>query len=247
MKTAKSNKNKRISGRRLTWLILLFVVLLAMGFAAVMLLLRRGSQVVVEEAVYQFGMTEKYEFGSGTKLLAGKNDMEIEDAEGERITGDATPIYYQNSTSMILPKDMSWLDFTTGTEWRIPAFSVLTMDENGVIRCETGKDTVVLVGGFLNDGAGTYTFLDNAVLMLNGESVSVRPFSFCSASSEQVRVYDYGASGIITEARGGRNLTLTSKQGYTVDMTTGIYYGADDTFRLLVAAPSALRNINERG
>ena len=223
----------------------LFVVLLAAAVVAVMLFVWEESQQEITESVYQFTMTEKYKFGPGTKLIIGKNDLEIKDAQSEEaVTSDATPLYYEDSVKMMLTRDISWLDPVSGYERRIPEFSILLKDDNDVIRCDTGKNTVTIPGGFLHDGAGTYLFLDKGILVLNGENIPIEPFSFCSTSYGVVRVFSYGSDDVITKDKGSTNITFSTKQGYELDLTSGIYYGENGGFRLLVASPSVLNSID---
>lgn len=246
MRQGKPNKrnkrNTRVQGRQ-KWVVVALALLMVAAVVLIGFLLTQTTQMKLDAPVYQFFMSERVEYDTGTKLTHGPYNVVFQQA-GQRSDGDDSPIYTTEGQGMILPDDMYWLDPSTGRELWIPAFSRLNIDESGAVWCTDGRKEVRLEGGFLSDAAGTFVFLESTTLEWNGRRDEVDVFSFYSiAADEQIRVYDYKTGDLVSETAVKGQTVGTSVRGYRIDFTAGIYTGADGSRRLLVADPTLLPDL----
>ena len=240
MKRARLNKKEGRTGKSQRWM---FPVLIMLAVSAVLLVLsfiKGETQTAVEAPVYQYFLTQRVDYSAGTKLIPGQYGLVFSNEEGEN-SGDVTPIYYQDTKELILPVSMTWLDPSTGIEWAIPALSHLELDEKQVVRLHTKKKDVVMTGGFLSDGLGTYLFLEEVRLEFNGEKMTLPPFSFCSTANGQVRIYQYDQEELRQAEERMTNILISSpSRYYQADLTRAIYTAADGRSQLLAASPKVL-------
>lgn len=256
MKTAKPSKKqnskpgkkakKPISQRK--WLFPLGLVLAAGAIAAVLLFLRKETEVRTPAPGYQYFLEQRYEFAQGSRLRAEENATLITDASGESeedLFSDTTPLYYQDTPRLMLMRDISWFCPSNGREWRIPALSELEVDEYGSVLCHVGEKTVRLDGGFLHDGAGVYVLIDPAVLTLNGRKYSMSPLSFYSTTYGLTRVFSYEEQELYTQDKRQGNVLLDFLRGGRVNLSAGIYENSEGESRLLIASPKLPQSIEE--
>ena len=226
--------------------LLLFPILALLLAAAIFLIFNfttGETQIKLEEPVYQFFTDQKAEYDTGTKLVPEKGDQLLFEEGTQQNSGDVTPIYYTDSAAILLPVDMSWMDPGTNREWCVPALSRLELDESGIVWYRGKEGDRRMESGFLSNGRGTYVFLDTVDLICNGAVFQVGPFSFYSASSGLIRIYQYETDTLTTEDVLLENVTIRSHKGYQADLSVGIYTAADGSQRLLAAAPGALKEI----
>ena len=217
-------------------------LLLVMAVSAVLLIIsfiKSETQTKVEAPVYQFYLAQRTDFSAGTKLVQGKHGLTFSGDEGENAS-DVTPIYYRDTKELILPTSMVWLEPSTGIEWAIPALSHLEMDEKQTVHFH-GKKDLIMNGGFLSNGLGTYLFLDEVRLEINGEKLLLPPFSFCSTADGQVRIYQYDQKELWKADKQETNIIITSTgRYYQADLTRAIYTDAAGSSRLLAVSPKVL-------
>ena len=224
---------------------ILALALAVMAVALVFLFLRQEMQVKVDGAVYQYHMGQRLDYPADTHLMLGRYNVIIQE-ENERSDGDESPIYLSDRKELILPGDMSWTDPVSGIEWQIPALSTLSVDGSGAVWCTVEKKKVLLGGGFLSDTKGTYVFLDEMHLRVNGSVYTLSPLSFYSAAYDTVEIYDYDSAELTEIAKLAENAVATGGQGYQVDLTAAIYTDSAGVQRLLAAAPAALTSIRKK-
>lgn len=240
MKQAKSNNKRSRRREPQKWMLPALILLAAAAVLLVFSYIKGETQLGIDAPVYQYFLTRRTEYDAGTKLVSGEHGLVFSNDKGENAS-DVTPIYYRDTTELILPVSMSWMDPSTGVEWAIPAFSHLKMDEKQVIRLQTDKQDLILNGGFLSDGLGTYVFFDETTLEVNGERMKLQPFSFCSTANAQVRVYQYDREELWQAKERVTNILISAaKRQYHADLTRAIYTGADGSSRILVASPKVL-------
>ena len=243
MKKARLSKKEGRKGKRQGWMFPALIVLAVLAVLIVLSFIKGETQTVVETPVYQYFLTNRVNYGTGTKLIPGQYGLVFSNDEGEN-AGDVTPIYYQDTKELILPVSMSWLDPSTGVEWAIPALSRLELDEKQVVRLHTKKKDIVMSGGFLNDGLGTYLFLEELRLEFNGEKMTLAPFSFCSTANGQVRIYQYDQEELWQADEQMTNILITSpSRYYRADLTRAIYTDPDGKSQLLAASPKVLSEL----
>lgn len=246
MKMAIRNK-RRMQNSRLQLLVFPALAILLMAAMFLVIQFVTGeTQMKLEEPVYQYFTDQKVQYDAGTKLVPENGNKILFEESGQQNSGDVTPIYYENSQSILLPIDMSWMDPLTNREWRIPAFSRLEMDEDRVVWYRGEDEDIRMESGFLSNGKGTYVFLDDVTILFNGISYEAAPLSFYSAAGGMYRIYQYQSQELTTEEKLTQYVTIWSTKGYQTDLSVGIYTAADGSQRLLVASPSVLAEIEER-
>ena len=221
------------------WALPLLAIFIIVAVVLIMRFMNRETRTVVGEDVYQFSSTRRLRYGAGTTLLQSKYTIVIDTGE-EQTNGDATPLYSESAPSMYLAGDMSWLNPENGVEWQVPAFSRLEMQESGLVTCVMEHRRTVLNGGMLNDSDGTFLFLDYVELHIGGRVIDLPPFSFCSISGKNARVYNYESEELVTANSLSMNVEAYSKLGYRVDLTSGIYTDITGEKRLMSASPKVL-------
>lgn len=240
----RNNKN----GSRDRLQLLIFPAVLLLMAAAVFLVMRfmdGETQRTLDVAVYQYFLDERAEYSAQAKLLSGESGT-VFDEGGQQNESDPTPIYAVEETAFFLPADMSWMDPETGLEWRLPAFGQIERDVDGKIWYSNENTRVQMRSGFLNDGRGTFVFLDDVTLIFNDLAYTAGPFSFYSTAKGMYRIYRYEKDELISEAQRTGSTEIWTERGYRADLTAGIYTATNGTQRLLVASPSILRDIGER-
>ena len=247
MKTAKSNNRNAASKRLQFWALPILVVLAALAVFLVLRFMNRENEVTLEESVYQFSRDRRLDYDAGTAMLQGKYSIILRTENREETDGDATPLYaaQEEVRALYLTRNVSWTDPFTGQEWSIPMFTRLAQADGALVDLELNGKTIRLEGGIGNDCAGTYVFLDYGSVLLNGKTVAVTPFSFCSTAGGSVRIYNYENDDLYTTDRRATNLVFAADRGYQVDLTTGIFTDEQGNYRLLVASPKLLPSIEK--
>lgn len=241
MKMAKRNSRRVKSSRLQLLLIPALGLLMAVAVFLVLNFINTETQMELKEPVYQYFIDQRVDYEAGTKLLPGEYHVLFE-RDGERSAGTDTPIYSAEDKALILPKDMSWTDPATGVEWRVPMFSRIEADDNGTIWCQLKNKKVNMNGGILNNGTGSYLFLDTVTLMINDREYTLPPLSFCSTADGDPRIYAYGDEELLKVGERKTNIVVASVgRSYRVDLTRGIYTSAEGSNWLLSASPKALK------
>ena len=221
------------------------VILMIAAIALVFLFINHETRVKAGEPVYQFFMEQKAEYGKDVAMIESDKGLIFEE-NGEKNAGDITPVYAAETKALYLPDDMYWVDTEGDREWRIPAFSRLEMDENGVIWYGAGDDRTRMNSGFLYNGRGTCVFLETAEVILGGHAYMADAFSFYSSASGMYRLYIYGDNTLEVKEEINANTVAHGTSGYSADFTTGMYTSPGGTQRLLVSSPEVLKSIEER-
>lgn len=224
----------------------ILVLLMALAILMAMLFLRKESGVTLEKPAYQFFMTETTSLPKGTRLERGEDGIRISD-NGDKLPGEVTPIYYEESEEFVLPVDFSWVNAANGQEWYVPAFSTIERDEAGMSYCQVGKKSVRLENGFLTDDTATVVFLAETRLSVNGDIFTLSPLSFYSGADNQIRIYDHASNTMTnydpTQVQGA---SVAFFSGCRLDLGTLVFVDQNENPRLLVATPKVLRNIMEK-
>ena len=76
--------------------------------------------------------------------------------------------------------------------------------------------------------------------------MELAPFSFCAVYWNYVRTYSYADKELYSTNHISEDIVLSSRRGYEINLTTGIYTSSGGTYRLLVASPQVLLEIGKR-
>lgn len=207
--------------------------------------IRNQYHVDTKEKVYQYFYDKRYEY----EAVVSKNrkDVIIDFVPQDiKIQLDSSPIYYQKEDMVILPKDMSVVMPTLNcSEYLSRGYSYITL-QDGIYRLTTNRYQDKLNHYFLYDGRDLYFFIENVTLKVNGEEISLSPFSYVIGRyNSYISYYDKktNTARTITDVNGESTI---ENEFYTVYVEKDIvdYYGTDV---LLTSGIDNLNTIDKKG
>ena len=243
MKRARANKGKRTNT---VLLLVLLLILVVVAIMMVTLFVRRSSGITLEEPVHQYFMTSQTELDAGDRIDLGKDGVVFNQSEETKV-GEDSPIYYENKTVFLLPRDYSWVDLNTGKEWFVPALSRVELDPEGNIWCVIEDKSVMLSGGFMTDSYHTFVFLAEAQVAVNGDVMTVSPLSFYSSADAMIRVLDYETDTMYDYmADAVQGDCVATMSGCSINLTSFVLTDRNGNPRMLVSSPSILSSLKDR-
>lgn len=144
--------------------------------------------VDTEEVVYQYFNGEKYQYNA----VVSKNkkgvvvDFKPKDRE---INLDSTPIYYNSSSVVLFPKNMSVVMPTIScSEYLAKGYSYIDYNK-GIYHLTTDKYYGKLNHYFLFDGKDLYFFIEPVELVIGKETIKLSSYSYITTSYSNVLAY----------------------------------------------------------
>ncbi len=192
---------------------------------------------------YQLTLGDREEFSRGDTVLETDTGLVVE-RDGLQQGLDVTPFYHKEGRTITLSQDMIWCDGASHKERSVPALSSVTVDEAGAVWCQVSGKEILLTGGFLTDGQGTYVFLDETTVTVNGVAKTLPALSFYSVVGGLGRLWHYGDAEVTWVEKLQMNVQAESVLGYGVDLTAAIYTGKDGVKRMLAASPAAVPKLS---
>ena len=143
-----------------------------------------------EKKVYQYFYDKKYEYSA---LISKNRKNVIVDfkPQGINVNLDSTPIYYEDSDKVILPRDMSVVMPTLNcAEYLAQGYSYVTHKGN-IYKLTTKDYDKQLNHYFFYDGADLYFFIESVTLTFDNQKVELSPFSYIVAKYRKyISYYD---------------------------------------------------------
>lgn len=189
---------------------------------------------------YQYFYGEKYNY-EATITTNKKNEVVDFKPTTIEIEFDSTPIYYQNKNKVILPQDMSIVMPTLScAEYLSKGYSVITY-ENNIYNLTTKKYNNKLNHYFLYDSKDLYFFIENVILKVNEQEITLSPFSYVIYENynNTLSYYDKENDKYETIANINSN-AIVSNDYYTIHVDKDYldYYGSE------VLLTSGIENLN---
>ncbi len=206
---------------------------------------RNQYHVDTKEKVYQYFYDKKYEY----EAVVSKNrkDVIVDFVpEDIKVQLDSTPIYYQKKDIVILPHDMSVVMPTLNcSEYLSKGYSYINL-KDGIYRLTTDRYQDKLNHYFLYDGSDLYFFIEKVTLKVNGEEISLSPFSYVIAKYHNYLTYYDKKTDTIRTITGVDGESRLENEYYTiyVEKDTVDYYGTDV---LLTSGIENLNTIDKKG
>ncbi len=141
---------------------------------------------------YFYGMYQEY--GGKIDLIRDKESVQLKLESGKILNLDSTPIYYKDILrKVILPSKMEIVQPSSGTLYKIDEFSNVFQENASMyvkkFNSENGK---MLDNVFLYDGEDLYFFVDETIITIGDQEITVSPLSYCIVNYRQnIEIYDY--------------------------------------------------------
>ena len=194
-----------------------------------------------EVAVYQFFGSNKIEYTAIITYNLKKIIVDIASTK-DKITYDATPIYYQKENKVIFPKEMIIaFPLRGGSQYKLYDYSIYERknEENFIT---TGYDTDRYEHFFLYDGKGVYFFPESVTLNIDGkEYKTLGNMSFIKiVGGNTITYYDKeNDTGDFLEVT-GKKVTVSSEN---INVNLSEEYFMSLSSKILLAEPSYLNSI----
>lgn len=214
------------------------VLVMAVAVFCVLFFVKKETSITIEEPFYQFFLDERVDYGENTVATMGKYGIVFDD-NGNKAEATSLPMYSVIEKKLILPVDYCWYEPSSGIEWKIPAFSSISMDSDDIVYCEGEFGTKILGGGFLRAPGGNYIFLSSLTVYVNGRPFKTEPLSFCTMEQGFLRIYDYESETLFLPPDGVETVKAVCDgfDVYEVNLIAGIFYGPSGDSCLLMASP----------
>jgi hypothetical protein len=201
------------------------LILAAIVVAVVFIVMRLGTYSI-HEPVYRFENGARYDYAGTTELKRNDEDEAIYlQNQGESVLLEDAPIYYtDNATSVLLPRQMIYVDPATLRTGRTGYNTLVQIDSEGKGTALINGDKVDVDKGFFFDGSNTYVFLEPVTISWNGQTVELGPLSYAIVYYN-LRVEFYSADGktIVVEQTGDMRVQAESADGgFKIDLGTDI-------------------------
>lgn len=223
----------------------LMVVLFAAFFFYYKVSLSNAYRVDTKGNFYQYFYGKKFEYSGivsknkrGVIVEVKKDDSDIKE--------DSTPIYSQDSDTVIFASDMSVVMPTFNcSEYLALGYSYIEYKDKGY-KLITNKYSDNLGHYFLYDGSDLYFFIEDTTLKIGDEEVKLSPFSYVVAKyGDYVAYYDkkndkYGTISVSDDE------SIIKNNYYTIYISRDIidYYG---TNVILTSDLKVLNTIDKKG
>ncbi len=198
-----------------------------------------------EEMVYQYFYDNKYEY----KAIISQNKKKvIMDVIPQDITinKDSTPIYYQEKDEVIFATDMSIIMPTLGcSEYLAKGYSYITF-KDGIYNLTTDHYQGKLNHYFFYDGGDLFFFIEDTTLTVEGEEISLSPFSYVIARYNSYIAYYDKESDTYKTIKTTDSDSKIENEYYTIYVSKDSidYYGNDI---LLTSGIQNLNTIDKKG
>lgn len=221
----------------------LLVVLLIGLMLSIYYFMQKATHFVIAEKTYQYTHDQKlslpadlqYKLEADSKLKLIVNSTEV--------TPDESPLYFEDSQGVILLHDMILVDSNTAFQSATYAMSEIRYEENQN-RLITAESREVLQDKFLFDGNHLYFFLEEVVLDLDNEKITLSAYSFVEViPNESVRIYQHASDEIqlLTSFRNNIHVYDLSNT-YSIDLVNDSLKASEGQEILLFTSPSMLKS-----
>ena len=143
--------------------------------------------------LYQYFDKEKTQFNA---TLSYENDKLVNIKSDDYLIYENSPIYLQNETSIIVPKESSIVFYyRQNLSYRLPKYSFMILEESSSVVNSNGKEKVD-TDFFIYDGENTYIFPVASTLKVNDTVVNLSNYSYVIAGVDYVTYYNYDSKTI---------------------------------------------------
>ncbi|MEG0276229.1 MAG: hypothetical protein RR630_04295 [Coprobacillus sp.] len=196
--------------------------------AALYFFLNDSSTFTLKETATQPGAGTIISYKKGTELYYDK-EKTCEGRCTSNVTLSAMPLYLESSNSIVLPKDMIYVNARSKQYFRANHFSVFASQQEGIFN----DNKIVSDLGFLYDGESTYIFLEKTQITINGEQKQLDAFSsiYVNMNSKAFVLYESKTKKITTNKIITDTLEATCAD-YKIDLKNGVLINQDKNILL---------------
>lgn len=169
--------------------------LFGIGMTILLMLIILNNKIqkvdIQNENVYTYIGTEKFEL-KGSLYYDNENKEVKFQTDSESMIISSVPLYFNDSQSLLLPREMSNVNYYSGNQNKVPRFSKIIYENSDyyyVFNNEKGK----INNSFLYDGKDLYLFPESVLLKTNELELYLSPLSFVeyNYSNKKMVVYNY--------------------------------------------------------
>ncbi len=175
------------------------------------------DKIKINSRIYLYSFNEKIEFNNAKiKYYNGKSSLNSKDKTLE-LTSE--PIYYKKGKTLLLPKDMSIVNYETGQIKKINHFSKI-VQKKGDIYLDYYGDERILNKSFLYDGEDTYVFLEKINIKVGNDEFTMEPNSYLKLinNNSEMIVYLRESNKFFNVNITDTNVKAVSDYGYEINL-----------------------------
>ena len=237
-----NKQNIKKKQRMIFWMIPL--VLVAVLAAVLFWFVTANKKFSPEGKTYSYLMGNKLEYSEDLQLVHTDASTLIED--GNKVTSDGTPIFYEDQLKLVIPVSMGYLrplEKKDGLK-RVNYFSELSREGDAINILHNGVTTRAR-DGFLYDGEGNYIFLEKMKITIGEVTYKVEPLTYVKEVYRNcVEMYDITTGEYQYISITDTDAAAVSGNGYSVNLGTGVLT-TGETQRILFADIEAMEALEK--
>ena len=150
------------------------------------------NEVEIEDvSLYTYLGEEKVNISGSIRYDYDNESAVIESDSNEKIIISSVPLYYSEEQKLILPKNMSYVNFFSAKQVRVPNYTKVYYS-NSDYYFSLNEKTEKIYNSFLYDGDDLYLFFNDVILEYDNTSIKLSPLSYVSYNyNKDLYVYDY--------------------------------------------------------
>lgn len=232
-----------ISKRNLRWIVLLALILIVIIFFTV----NRNNDVIVirKHKLYQYFNDVKLEYNGRIQINKKEDEITKITFEGNTTELDSFPLYYEDQSQLIFPKNMAVLYPITGLQYKINFFTLAYFDADEV--CVKDKRLVKrLFDALIYDGRDLYITTEDSTVTIGTTVYKLSALSYVEVNtfSQIVNMFDY-KSKKYTTIEDVTDDVIISNGRFKVNASLDLMY-YDTKSKLLVKDIGKLKNLPKK-